>query len=161
MPPPQPSDSPHPLRRTLGLFEVTMSGVGLILGAGIYVLIGPASGLAGNMIWLAFLLSAVLALFTGLSYAELSLMFPKAGAEYDYVRNAFSPGLAFVIGWLILLSGVLAAATVALGFAGYFFALTGVPLLVSASLLIVLLAIVLASASKRPRGLPSSRRSLK
>jgi APA family basic amino acid/polyamine antiporter len=125
-----------------------MSGVGLILGAGIYVLIGPAAALAGNALWLAFLVSAVIALFTGLSYAELSSMFPKAGAEYDYVRHAFFPGLAFVIGWLILFSGVLAAATVALGFAGYFFALTGVPLLVSAPALIILLSIVLAFGVK-------------
>jgi basic amino acid/polyamine antiporter, APA family len=139
----------HQLRRSLGLFEVTMSGVGLILGAGIYVLIGPASGFAGNMLWLAFLLSAVIALFTGLSYAELSSMFPKAGAEYDYVRHAFSlPGLAFVIGWLIFLSGVLAAATVALGFAGYFFVLTGVQPLISASVLIVILAVILAFGVK-------------
>jgi basic amino acid/polyamine antiporter, APA family len=125
-----------------------MSGIGLILGAGIYVLIGPAAALAGNALWIAFLISAVIALFTGLSYAELSSMFPKAGAEYDYVRNAFSPGLAFVIGWLILLSGVLAAATVALGFAGYFFALTGVPMHLSASVLIVVLAIILAFGVK-------------
>ena len=148
MPPLKEPDTRPSLRRSLGLFEVTVSGVGLILGAGIYVLIGPASALGGNAIWLAFLLSAVVALFTSLSYAELSSMFPKAGAEYDYVRRAFFPGLAFVIGWLILLSGVLAAATVALGFAGYFFALTGVPLLVSASILIVLLTITLSVGVK-------------
>ncbi len=147
--PPVPNPSRPPLRRSLGLFEVTMSGVGLILGAGIYVLIGPVSALSGTMLWLAFLLSAVIALFTGLSDAELSSMFPKAGAEYDYVRHAFSPpGLAFVIGWLIFLSGVLAAATVALGFAGYFFALTGVPMLLSASVLIILLAVILAFGVK-------------
>lgn len=148
MPPLKDPDSGRSLRRSLGLFEVTISGVGIILGAGIYVLIGPASGLAGNAVWLAFLLSAIVALFTGLSYAELSSMFPKAGAEYDYVRHAFFPGLAFVVGWLILLSGVLAAATVAIGFAGYFFALTGFPLLVSASILIVSLTIILAVGVK-------------
>ena len=148
MPPNEEPETLPSLRRSLGLFEVTISGVGLILGAGIYVLIGPASGLAGNALWLAFLLSAVVALFTGLSYAELSSMFPKAGAEYDYVRRAFFPGLAFVIGWLILFPGVLAAAAVALGFAGYFFALTGSPPLISASILIVLLTITLAMGVK-------------
>ncbi len=70
--------SPNPsLKRELGLFEVTLSGVGIILGAGIYVLIGQAAGLAGNALWLAFGLSAIMALRTGLSYAELSSMFPK------------------------------------------------------------------------------------
>lgn len=136
------------LKRELGLFEITLSGVGIILGAGIYVLIGQAAGLAGTSVWLAFAISAVMALFTGLSYAELSSMFPKAGAEYDYVEHAFSQQFASIIGWLVFLSGVLAAATVALGFAGYFFALTGTPLTVSAIALIVLLAIILVHGVK-------------
>ena len=137
--------SPNPpLKRELGLPEVTLSGVGIILGAGIYVLIGQAAGLAGNAIWLAFCLSAIIALLTGLSYAELSSMFPKAGAEYDYVTNAFNSRLAFVIGWLVFLSGVLAAATVALGFAGYFTALTSIPMLISAIVLLIVLTVLLA-----------------
>ena len=132
-----------PLKRDLGLLEVTLSGVGIILGAGVYVLIGQAAGLAGNAIWLAFGLSAIMALLTGLSYAELSSMFPKAGAEYDYVTNAFNARLAFVIGWLVFLSGVLAAATVALGFAGYFSALTSTPMLISAIVLLIVLTTLL------------------
>ncbi len=141
--------SPNPLlKRELGLLEVTLSGVGIILGAGIYVLIGQAAGLAGNAIWLAFVFSAIIALFTGLSYAELSSMFPKAGAEYDYVANAFNSRLAFVIGWLVFLSGVLAAATVALGFAGYFSALTSVPMLISAMVLLIVLSVLLAYGVK-------------
>jgi basic amino acid/polyamine antiporter, APA family len=133
-----------PLRRELGLLEVTLSGVGIILGAGVYVLIGQAAGLCGNAVWLAFTGAAVMALVTGLSYAELSSMFPKAGAEYDYVKNAFNARMAFVTGWLVFLSGILAAATVALGFGGYFTALTGVPVLVSAFLLLLLLTVILA-----------------
>jgi APA family basic amino acid/polyamine antiporter len=137
-----------PLKRELGLLEVTLSGVGIILGAGIYVLIGQAAGLTGNAIWLAFVFSALIALLTGLSYAELSSMFPKAGAEYDYVANAFDSRIAFVIGWLVFLSGVLAAATVALGFAGYFFALTRVPILISAIVLLIVLTALLAYGIK-------------
>jgi len=141
--------SPNPsLRRELGLLEVTLSGVGIILGAGVYVLIGQAAGLAGNAIWLAFGISAIMALLTGLSYAELSSMFPKAGAEYDYVKNAFNVQLAFVIGWLVFLSGVLAAATVALGFAGYFSALTSIPVLISAIVLLIMLTALLAYGVK-------------
>jgi len=132
------------LRRELGLFEVTVSGVGIILGAGIYVLIGQAAGLCGNAVWLAFVLSAVIALLTGLSYAELSSLFPKAGAEYDYAKNAFTARIAFVTGWLVFLSGILAAATVALGFGGYFSALTGMPVLVAAIILLIILTAVLA-----------------
>ncbi|VVB56211.1 Uncharacterised protein [uncultured archaeon] len=53
------------LKRELGLFEVTLSGVGIILGAGIYTLIGRASGLAGNSLWMSFAIAALIAIFTG------------------------------------------------------------------------------------------------
>ncbi len=70
-------------------------------------------------------------------------MFLKSGAEYEYVTNAFNKRIAFVVGWLVFLSGVLAAATVALGFAGYFSALTRLPIFVTAiSLLFVLTALL-------------------
>jgi len=131
------------LKRELGLFEVTLSGVGIILGAGIYALLGKASGLAGNSVWLSFAIASLIAVFTGLSYAELSSMFPKASAEHEYVRNAFGRRLAFIIGWLIILSGVIGAATVALGFGGYFNAFFKVPVLTSAFVLIVALSFLL------------------
>jgi APA family basic amino acid/polyamine antiporter len=131
------------LKRELGLLEVTLSGIGIILGAGIYALIGKAAGLAGNSVWLSFGIASLIAVFTGLSYAELSSMFPKAGAEHEYVRNAFGRKLAFVIGWLIILSGVIGAATVALGFGGYFNAFFKVPVILSAIVLIVALSFLL------------------
>lgn len=131
------------LKRELGLFEVTLSGVGIILGAGIYALIGKAAGMAGNSVWLAFVMAALIAVFTGLSYAELSSIFPRASAEYEYTSRAFGRKLAFVVGWLIIFSGVIGAATVALGFGGYFLALTGFPVLPSALLLLLVLSIVL------------------
>ncbi|HPJ83539.1 MAG TPA: amino acid permease [Methanothrix sp.] len=131
------------LKRELGLFEVTLSGIGIILGAGIYALIGKAAGLAGNSVWLSFAIAALIAVFTGLSYAELSSIFPRASAEYEYTCHAFGKRLAFVVGWLIIFSGVIGASTVALGFGGYFDALTGVPVLTSAVLLIFVLSLVL------------------
>jgi hypothetical protein len=76
-----------PLKRELGLPEVTLSGIGIILGAGIYALIGRGADLAGNALWLSFTISAAIAVLTGLSYAELSAMFPLAGAEYEYVKG--------------------------------------------------------------------------
>ena len=131
------------LKRVLGLFEVTLSGVGIILGAGIYALIGKAAGLAGNSLWLSFAIAALVAVFTGLSYAELSSIFPKASAEHEYTRRAFGEGLAFVVGWMIIFSGVIGASTVALGFGGYFEALTGLSILGSAIVLLLTLSIVL------------------
>jgi APA family basic amino acid/polyamine antiporter len=133
-----------PLKRELGLLEVTLSGVGIILGAGIYVLIGEAAALAGNAVWLSFLLAALIAVFTGLSYAELSSVFPTAGAEYDYTARAFHPHLAFIIGIMVILSGVIGASTVALGFAGYFSAFVPVPGLAVAAALILFLAVLTA-----------------
>jgi APA family basic amino acid/polyamine antiporter len=128
-----------PLKRELGLFEVTLSGIGIILGAGIYALIGKGAALAGNALWLSFAISAAIAVFTGLSYAELSAMFPRAGAEYEYVNRALGMQAAFVIGWLIIFSGMIGASTVALGFAGYASALTGMsPSLLPVGLIVAL-----------------------
>ncbi|MDD5172201.1 MAG: amino acid permease [Candidatus ainarchaeum sp.] len=115
-----------PLKRELGLFSTTLYGVGVIIGAGIYALIGTAAADGGNTLWLAFLISAIIAIFTGLSYAELSSMFPKEAAEYTYTRKAFKKEvLSFAVGWLLAIGTVIAASTVAMGFAGYFCDLFG------------------------------------
>lgn len=108
------------LKKTLSLFEASVYGIGIILGAGIYVLIGEAAAMAGNSTWMAFLFTAMIASFTGLSYAELSSMFPKAAAEYVYIKSSFkNRALPFVMGFLIIFTGVFSGATVALGFGGY------------------------------------------
>jgi amino acid transporter len=112
------------LHRVLGLTEVTAGGVGIIIGAGIYVLLGAATSHAGPLVWLAFLVAAVLSALTGLSYAELSSMFPSAAGEYEYTRRAMPEWVAFVVGWTMIMGLVVAAATVSIGFAryaGYFF----------------------------------------
>jgi len=103
----------------LGLVEVTAGGVGIIIGAGIYVLLGAATAEAGSLVWIAFLGAAALSLLTGLSYAELSSMFPSAAGEYEYTRHAMPEWLAFVVGWTMILGLVVAAATVSIGFARY------------------------------------------
>ncbi len=130
------------LSRELKLWQVTVAGVGIILGAGIYALIGVAAAGAGNAIWLAFLISAIVAAFTGLSYAELTSIFKGDAAEYDYIKKAFNSKLAFFVSMLILLAGVVSAATVSLGFAGYFIKLIGISTVVAALGLIVLMTII-------------------
>jgi APA family basic amino acid/polyamine antiporter len=115
------------LKRTLGLFECTVMGVGVILGAGIYALIGEVAALGGNAVWMSFIGAAVVATFTGLSYAELSSMMPAAGGEYSYARRAFGPMPAFVVTWLLLAGLAIASAAVALGFGGYLQALVPLP----------------------------------
>ncbi|MCD6032419.1 MAG: potE [Thermomicrobiales bacterium] len=109
------------LRRSLGLGSLTFYGVGLILGAGIYSILGEAAGIAGEALWQSFLLGSLAALLTGLSYAELATMFPRAGAEYVYLGEAWPgiPWLSGAIGWVLVMAGCATTATVALAFAGY------------------------------------------
>jgi APA family basic amino acid/polyamine antiporter len=107
------------LSKTLGPLQVTAGGVGIIIGAGIYVLIGEATKEAGGIVWLAFLLAAVLCVLTGLSYAELSSAFPSVASEYAYTQRAFPEWVAFLVGWVMVTGLIVAGATVSLGFGRY------------------------------------------
>ncbi len=127
------------LRRTLGLAECVFFGVGSILGAGNYTLIGKVAGVSGNLIWLSFFIASMSALFTAFSYAELSAAFPKAGGEYEYAKKAFGKKTGVFLGLTISLNGIISGATVAIGFAGYLSELIGINLLVSAMGIIIVL----------------------
>src|SRR3972149_4844851 len=107
------------LRRSLGLLETTLGGIGIILGAGVY-------GQAGDALWVSFLIAAGAAIVVGLSYAELASPYPRAGADYEYTRQAMGPRAAFVVGWLIVIGNLVAAAAVALGFGSYLKTFIGV-----------------------------------
>jgi len=130
------------LQRSLGLGHVIFFGVGSILGAGIYTLIGKVSGEAGNLTWLAFLIASFTAFLTAFSYAELSAAFPRSGGEYIYAQKAFGQHAGTGVGLLIALNGIISAATVSLGFAGYFTELVDLPLLPVALGIIGLLLLV-------------------
>jgi APA family basic amino acid/polyamine antiporter len=112
-------NDPRTLKRSLGLVETTLGGVGIILGAGIYALVGEVAGKAGNAMWISFLMAGAMAAIVGLGYAELASAFPKAGADYEYTRRALGLRAAFVVGWLIVIGNIVAAAAVALAFGGY------------------------------------------
>lgn len=137
------------LKRTLGLAECIFFGVGSILGAGIYTLIGKVAGLSGNFIWLSFLIASVSALFTAFSYAELSAAFPKAGGEYMYAKKAFGKKTGIFLGVTISLNGIVSGATVAIGFAGYLAELIGINLLIGSLAIIVLIFLVNISGIKQ------------
>ena len=124
--------SDTPLSRRLGLWSTTLSGVGIILGAGIYVIIGAATRDAGSAVWLSFLIAAVLAGMTGLAYAELASMFPFAGASPVYIREAFGRHAGFVLGWVRLSISVISASAVAIGFGGYLAGLVDLPVVTAA-----------------------------
>lgn len=126
------------LRRALGLPALTFFGVGQILGAGIYSIIGAAAGEAGEALWLSFLVAALVAFLTGLSYAELATALPEAGAEFVYMREALPgrPWVSTAVGIVIIAAGVGTAATVAIAFAGYLRSFTPVPAAVGAAALL-------------------------
>lgn len=117
------------LKRALGLPALTFYGVGVILGAGIYSVLGAAAARAGDALWLTFAAGSVVAFLTALSYAELATAYPRASAEFNYLRRAFPRwrGLALVTGLLVALSGAATAATVAIAFAGYLQTFLAVP----------------------------------
>lgn len=130
------------LRKELGLFSVVVAGVGIILGAGIYALIGIAAGETGNTIWLSFLIVSVVAAFTGLSYAELSSMFKGDAGEYDYCRASFGNKIAIFISLMIIFTGAVSSAAVALGFAGYLTSLINIDYLIAGLLAVLLMSLL-------------------
>jgi amino acid transporter len=131
------------LRRSLTLWQVSLSGIGVILGAGVYGLIGPAAAQAGNGLWLAFLLAGLTAGLTAYTYARLARLAPKNSPEFQYTALAFGPRLGFVAGGLMLVADVLAAAAVTLAFGGYLGHLVGTPTTVNALVLVVALGTIL------------------
>src|SRR5690606_41255861 len=119
----QPANSEHhaevSFARSLGLFDATMIGLGVMLGAGIFVLIGVASGVAGPAALLVFGANAVVTLFTCLSYMELASAIPEAGGGYSYIRRAFPLPVAFTAGWVLWLALTISCALFSIGF-GHF-----------------------------------------
>ncbi len=116
------------LDRSLGLGLITLYGLGNILGAGIYVLIGEVIGVAGMGTPLAFLVAAVIAALTAFSYGELAARFPVSAGEAVYVQKAFGQRwLSVAVGTLIAFAGMVSAATLSRGFSGYFRVLMNVP----------------------------------
>lgn len=107
------------LKRVLGLGDIIIFGVGAIVGAGIYAIIGKAAGLAGNTLWLSFSIAAVVALLTGLSYAEFVSRFPDAGGSFEYVSQSFNRKTALYLSVIMLFTGIVAPAAIAISFSEY------------------------------------------
>lgn len=126
------------LKPVIGTFQLLFYSIGVIVGAGVYSVIGAAAGLAGDGLWLSFLIGAAIAFLTALSYAEMTTTFPAAGAEYAYVKLVFPharlPSLG--IGLVILMGGAATASAVAVAFGGYAAQLFDVPVLPSALVLL-------------------------
>lgn len=135
--------APTELRRALGASAITVYAVGDILGAGIYALVGKVAASAGSGAWISFLLSATIAVFTGLTYAELCSRFPVAAGAAAYCRRAFpQPILSFLVGMFVLVSGVTSAATVSHAFVGYLAPFVELPPIAAILGLLVLMSLI-------------------
>lgn len=110
----------NPLRRVLGPLDLTLIGVGGIIGAGIFVLTGHAAAqYAGPAIVLSLILAGLACAFSGLCYAEFASMIPIAGSAYTYAYTTLGEFLAWIIGWDLILEYSLGATAVAIGWSGY------------------------------------------
>ena len=111
----------HSLKRSLGAMNLTLLGIGAIIGAGIFVLTGTAAAqYAGPAIALSFVLAGLGCVFAGLCYAEFASMIPIAGSAYTYGYATLGEFVAWIIGWDLILEYLFAASTVAVGWSGYF-----------------------------------------
>lgn len=126
------------LARKISLPLLTFYGVGTILGAGIYLLIGEVSLRAGAHAPIAFIVSSCIAAITAYSFARLSSMYPKSAGEVAYTQAAFrSQIISILVGLSVVLIGTVSAATMVKGFAGYFTTLSPTPEFLTISMLII------------------------
>jgi basic amino acid/polyamine antiporter, APA family len=115
------TEGQHTLKRALGALNLTTLGIGAIIGAGIFVLTGTAAAqYAGPAVTLSFVFGGLGCLFAGLCYAEFASMIPIAGSAYTYGYATLGELVAWIIGWDLILEYLFGAATVAVGWSGYF-----------------------------------------
>lgn len=108
-----------PLRRSLGVWHLTMISVGATLGTGILVVLGTAVPLAGPAVWISFVVAGVAALLSALSYAEMAGAVPTSGSSYSYTYATMGEGIAWVCGWCLVLEYAVSVAAVAVGASEY------------------------------------------
>ena len=119
-------ENEHSLKRTLGAWNLTLLGIGAIIGAGIFVLTGNAAAqYAGPAVVLSMVAAGLACLFAGLCYAEFASMIPIAGSAYTYAYATLGEFVAWIIGWDLMLEYLFGAATVAVGWSGNFVKLLG------------------------------------
>src|SRR6266496_5239538 len=116
----------HSLKRTLGVFQLTALGVGAIIGAGIFVMVGLGAQYAGPGLTLSFVLSGLGCAFAGLCYAEFAAMIPLAGSAYTYAYATLGEIFAWIIGWDLTLEYAMGASTVSSGWSNHFIELLNI-----------------------------------
>jgi len=107
------------LKRQLGPVQLTLLGIGAIIGTGIFVLTAEAAQKAGPAMMIAFVIAAVVCALAALAYSELASMVPVAGSAYTYTYAVMGEALAWIVGWALVLEYAVAAGAVAVGWSGY------------------------------------------
>jgi len=107
------------LTRDMGFWDITLIGVGAMIGAGIFVLVGSAAGRAGPALVLAFVMNGIVALLTSLVYAELGSALPSAGGSYIFIKQALPGVFPFMAGWMSWFAHAVAGSLYALGFGSF------------------------------------------
>lgn len=131
------------LSRSLGLPLVALYGLGNILGAGIYVLVGKVAGFAGSGTTLAFIIAMITAAFTAFSYMELAGRYPVSASVSVYLHKAFGKRwLSVLLGLAMVAGGIASAAALAQGFAGYLSSFIAIPTAVASVGLLLVLGII-------------------
>src|SRR5919106_1298454 len=113
----------HHLVRSLGLLDVVMIGIAGMIGGAIFVLVGPAIGLAGSAVIIAFIINGIITLFTAMAYAELGSAMPEAGGGYLWVREGLPRPNAFISGWMAWFAHIVAGSLYAVGYGSFQFSL--------------------------------------
>jgi basic amino acid/polyamine antiporter, APA family len=111
------------LNRSLGPFQLTMMGIGGIIGTGIFVLSAVAASKAGPAMLVSFVICAIVCALAAMAYSELAAMLPVSGSAYTFSYASFGEPIAWIVGWALVLEYTIAASTVSVGWAGYFVAL--------------------------------------
>ncbi|MBM4209107.1 MAG: amino acid permease, partial [Gammaproteobacteria bacterium] len=108
------------LKRSLGAFQLTMMGVGAIIGTGIFVLTAEAAQKAGPGMMLSFIIAGFVCAVAALCYAELASMVPVSGSAYTYSYAVMGEMIAWVVGWALVLEYAVAGGAVSVGWSNYF-----------------------------------------
>lgn len=108
------------LKRTLGWFQLTLFGIGAVIGTGIFVLTAAGAQKAGPGLMLAFAIAGLVCIVAAFCYAEIAAMIPVAGSAYTYSYATMGEFLAWTVGWALIMEYAIAAAAVSVGWSGYF-----------------------------------------
>lgn len=108
------------LHRSLGAFQLTLLGIGSVIGTGIFVLTAAGAQKAGPGLMLAFAIAGVICIVAALCYSEIAAMIPVAGSAYTYTYASIGELLAWTVGWALIMEYAIAAAAVSVGWSGYF-----------------------------------------